>query len=354
MLRLLCAVFAIHFSAQMAAQRLGILLQNATLAHAAGSATNAGEPVISYARSPLNCATGSFVTPAISTIIVNYNAGAGLVSCIQSVIDQVSEVILVDNASRDNSIALAKSHFSGDTRLRIICNDTNLGFAAACNIGARAAQYPYWFFLNPDCICADGSVAELYGVLTDNTKAGMVGGLLLNLDGSEQAGGRRLTPTPGRTLVSAFGLRRFAKHWPELLVDFNLHQQPLPEAPISVEAISGACMLVKPEAVAEVGLWDDEYFLHCEDLDWCMRFVRADWEIFFVPSAPITHAQGVCSKARPLFVEWHKHKGMTRFYRKFFRASYSLPLLWLVIVAIWVRFGLIATASFFRRLIQRN
>lgn len=316
--------------------------------------TNAHSPTIGYARSPLNCAAGVFVTPAISTIIVNCNAGAGLVSCIQSVIDQVGEVILVDNASRDNSIALAEVRFAGDVRLRVIRNDTNLGFAAACNIGARAAQYPYWFFLNPDCICADGSVAELYRVLTANPKAGMVGGLLLNLDGSEQAGGRRLTPTPSRTLVSAFGLRGFAKRWPELLVDFNLHQQPLPDAPISVEAISGACMLVKPEAVADVGLWDDEYFLHCEDLDWCMRFVRAGWEILFVPSAPITHVQGVCSKSRPLFVEWHKHRGMTRFYRKFFRASHSHPLLWLVITAIWSRFSLIAFTTFLRKLAQRD
>ena len=310
--------------------------------------------MIGYARSPLNCAAGVFVTPAISTIIVNYNAGAGLVSCIQSVIDQVCEVILVDNASRDNSIALAEVQFAGDARLRVIRNDTNLGFAAACNIGARAAQYPYWFFLNPDCICTDGSVAELYRVLTTNPDTGMVGGLLLNLDGSEQAGGRRLTPTPSRTLVSAFGLRGFAKRWPELLVDFNLHQQPLPDAPISVEAISGACMLVKPEAVAAVGLWDDEYFLHCEDLDWCMRFVRAGWDILFVPSAPITHVQGVCSKSRPLFVEWHKHRGMTRFYRKFFRLSYSRPLLWLVITAIWSRFSLIAFTTFLRKLARRD
>ena len=137
-------------------------------------------------------------------------------------------------------------------------------------------------------------------------------------------------------------------------MDFNLHQQPLPDAPISVEAISGACMLVKPEAVASVGLWDDEYFLHCEDLDWCMRFVRAGWDILFVPSAPITHVQGVCSKSRPLFVEWHKHRGMTRFYRKFFRLSYSRPLLWLVITAIWSRFSLIAFTTFLRKLARRD
>jgi GT2 family glycosyltransferase len=281
----------------------------------------------------------------IATIIVNYNAGAELVNCIRSVIDQVAEVILVDNASQDNSIAVVQKFFGSEPRLRIIRNDYNLGFAAACNIGARAAQHPYWLFLNPDCLCADNSVSELYRVLTSNPSAGMVGGLLLNLDGSEQAGGRRLTPTPGRTLVSAFGLQRLARRWPDLLVDFNLHQQPLPDSPISVEAISGACMLVKPDAVAEIGLWDEHYFLHCEDLDWCMRFVRGGWQVLFVPSAPITHAQGVCSKSRPIFVEWHKHKGMTRFYRKFFRQTYSIPLLWLVIVAIWCRFGLIALRS---------
>jgi GT2 family glycosyltransferase len=284
----------------------------------------------------------------ISTIIVNYNAGAGLVSCIQSVIDQVGEIVLVDNASSDNSLALVEAQFAGDSRLRIIRNPANLGFAAACNIGARAAQHSYWFFLNPDCICAPNSVAELYQVLITHPKAGMVGGRLLNLDGSEQAGGRRLTPTPGRTLVRAFGLQKLAKRWPSLLVDFNLHQQPLPDGPLSVEAISGACMLVKPEAIAQVGLWDEGYFLHCEDLDWCMRFIRAGWDILFVPSALITHDQGTCSRSRPLFVEWHKHKGMSRFYRKFFAKAYALPLLGIVLVAIWGRFALIALRSLIR------
>ena len=286
----------------------------------------------------------------ISTIIVNYNAGAGLLACIESVIDQSNEVILVDNASADNSLALVETRFADDARLRIIRNDKNLGFAAACNIGARAARNGYWFFLNPDCICADASLGELFRVLTTTPNAGMTGGLLLNPDGTEQAGGRRLTPTPARTLVRAFGLQSLAKRWPSLLVDFNLHQQPLPAEPIAVEAISGACMLVKPEAIAEVGLWDDSYFLHCEDLDWCMRFIRAGWDILFVPSAPITHEQGVCSKARPLFVEWHKHKGMSRFYLKFFHKAYALPLLGLVLVAIWCRFGLIAL----RRLIRQS
>ncbi len=108
-------------------------------------------------------------------------------------------------------------------------------------------------------------------------------------------------------------------------------------------------MLVKPEAIAQVGLWDDGYFLHCEDLDWCMRFIRAGWDILFVPSAPITHDQGTCSKSRPLFVEWHKHKGMSRFYLKFFHTAPALPLLALVLIAIWGRFALVALRSLIRK-----
>lgn len=289
----------------------------------------------------------------ISTIIVNYNAGPVLVECIGAVIGQTDEVILVDNHSRDQSLELVAARFADDKRIKVIRNGANLGFAAACNIGARAASQPFLFFLNPDCLCAPGSLARLYQVLTDDPKAGMAGGLLLNPDGSEQAGGRRLTPTPGRTLVRSLGLQKLAKRWPNLFVDFNLHQQPLPQAPVSVEAISGACMLVKPEALEKVGLWDEGYFLHCEDLDWCMRFTRAGWTILFVPDARFSHDQGTCSKSRPLFVEWHKHRGMSRFYRKFFRQDYPLPLLWLVLGAIWVRFGAICVIDTLKSAVRR-
>ena len=119
--------------------------------------------------------------------------------------------------------------------------------------------------------------------------------------------------------------------------------QPLPERPVEVEAISGACMMARREAVDDVGLWDEGYFLHCEDLDWCMRFRSKGWKILFVPSARVTHYLGVSSKSRPVFVEWHKHKGMMRFYRKFFKRQYPLGLMGLVAVGVWLRFVLVAT-----------
>lgn len=180
----------------------------------------------------------------------------------------------------------------------------------------------------------------------------MVGGLLENCDGTEQAGGRRAVPTPWRSFVRAFGLHRFSHRWPSLFFDFHLHKQPLPVEPIVVEALSGACMLIKREALDNVGLWDESYFLHCEDLDLCMRFRQKGWKIMFVPGARLTHFLGKCSEDCPVFVEWHKHKGMIHFYRKFFKHQYPGVLMWLVILGVWLRFVLVAGTKGFKRVIR--
>jgi len=276
----------------------------------------------------------------ISAIIVNYNAGPLLRDCIDSLLacSLDVEVVVVDNASSDASL----DGLQDLSQIRIIRNPINVGFAAACNIGVQSALAPFLLFLNPDCSLKSGSLEELLDAMRDDDLVGMAGGLLINSDGTEQAGGRRAIPTPWRSFVRAFGLSRFASRWPKLFFDFHLHKQPLPEYPVEVEAVSGACMLIKREAMDDVGLWDEGYFLHCEDLDLCMRFRQKGWEIIFVPDAPVIHHLGVCSRSRPLFVEWHKHKGMVRFYHKFFRHQYPGVLMWLVNIGVWFRFVLVS------------
>jgi GT2 family glycosyltransferase len=287
----------------------------------------------------------------ISIVIVNYNAGPLLADCVAAALAQADEVVVVDNASSDDSLAGLAGRFPDEARVRVMRNSRNLGFAAACNQGAAAAAGEAVLFLNPDCVLEANAVARLHAVLRGESETvpaagaeaggeiGMVGGLLLNPDGTEQGGGRRAIPTPWRSFVRAFGLFRLAGAFPRLFFDFHLHTQPLPDHPIEVEAISGACMLVSRRAMADVGPWDEGYFLHCEDLDWCMRFRRKGYRIVFVPEARITHALGVCGRARPIFVEWHKHKGMMRFYRKFFRHRYPGILMGLVALGVWLRFA---------------
>lgn len=286
-------------------------------------------------------------------VIVNYNAGNLLSGSVQSVLaEEARHVFVVDNDSHDESLAHLSASIS-DARVTVIRNGQNLGFAVACNIGARASTADAVLFLNPDGVLVPCALKCMLDVLDRDTSVGMVGGLLMNFDGSEQGGGRRAVPTPWRSFVRAFGLYRFAHRWPKLFYDFHLHKQPLSDGPIEVETISGACMLVKREAVADVGLWDEGYFLHCEDLDWCMRFRQKGWKIMFAPDAKIIHHKGTCSKSRPIFVEWHKHRGMMRFYRKFFRQQYPGALMWLVAAGVWLRFAVLATYYGMRHLVRR-
>lgn len=279
------------------------------------------------------------MSAVISTIVVNYNSGKWLRSCIDSLLNcpLEIEIIVVDNASTDTSLDC----LAGLANVQIIRNADNLGFAVACNKGTRDATAPFLLFLNPDCYFEPAELSRLLEAMVADARVGMAGGLLANQDGTEQPGGRRAIPTPWRSLVRAAGLARFSDRWPRLFFDFSLHKQPLPERPIEVEAISGACMLVRREAMQQVGEWDEGYFLHCEDLDWCMRFRHKEWKILFVPSVKVFHVQGVCGSSRPVFVEWHKHKGMMRFYRKFFRHQYPGALMVLVSLGVWLRFGMV-------------
>jgi GT2 family glycosyltransferase len=279
--------------------------------------------------------------PNLSAIIVNFNAGPILNKVINLLLrsESVTRVIVVDNNSTDHSMDEVERLADSQSRLKCIRNNENLGFAKACNIGIGAdGESDYLLFLNPDCLIDSKALDTLLAYMKSSPKTGMAGPLILNKNGTEQVGGRRSVPTPWRSFVRALGLSRLSKRYPRLFSDFLLHQQPLPDGPVEVEAISGSCMLVRRTAMLNVGLFDEGYFLHCEDLDWCMRFRQRGWQIMFIPDARVIHHKGACSKTRPIFVEWHKHKGMMRFYSKFFRHQYPGILLLIVGFGVWLRF----------------
>lgn len=292
-------------------------------------------------------------TPSVSMacVIVNYNAGSLLEDCVKSWLKSApgAPLVIVDNASADGSLDFISSLPAGDT-VSVIHNPRNVGFSVAVNRGFRSVNSDLMLLLNPDCLLTPEAIASMVAVLDGKPRIGVVGPLLLNPDGSEQAGGRRAVPTPWRSLVRAAGLSRLGKRYPRLFSDFLLHTQCIPDQPIEVEAISGACMLIRKEALDDVGLLDEGYFLHCEDLDWCMRFRQKEWAILFVPDARVMHYKGACSRSRPVFVEWHKHKGMMRFYRKFFRHQYPGGLMWLVAAGVWLRFAAVAGVHMAKRL----
>lgn len=276
-----------------------------------------------------------------SVVTVNFNAGPLLAACAKAVLSSPTpvEMIVVDNGSTDESLAEAREAFPGDPRLVLIEAKANLGFARATNMAVRSSRGDLVLLLNPDCLVQPDTIARMRAVLRDHPEAGMAGCLVLNPDGTEQAGCRRAVPTPWRSLVRTLGLARRFPGRRALFDDFVLAGQPLPSGPTEVEAISGSFMMVRRTALLEVGGLDEGYFLHCEDLDWCMRFRAAGHRILFVPDVTVVHHKGHCGRDRPLRVLWHMHRGMIRFYGKFFRRRYPLPMMWLVYAGVWLRFA---------------
>lgn len=284
-----------------------------------------------------------------AVVIVNYNGGTLLIEAAQSALAAgASQVVVVDNASQDNSLeVLAESVV--DARLMIVRNGANLGFAQACNRGYRASRARSVLFLNPDGRLEAAALNTLEAALFSADDVGMVGPLLLNPDGTEQRGGRRKIPTPMSGFAKGFGLTFLARVRPGYFSDFNLNTEPVPEGPTEVEALSGGCMLVRRSTIDAVGGWDEGYFLHVEDIDICVRVRQAGWRLLFVPDAVAVHVKGASSKAVPIFVEWHKHRGMIRFYEKFHRQTYPWPVMLAVKVGVWLRFGLVASYLWLRR-----
>jgi GT2 family glycosyltransferase len=277
--------------------------------------------------------------PLISVLIVNFNSGPWLVRCVDSVLanDLPLEILVGDNGSCDDSLEQLKTRHGQHEKYRIFSYGCNLGFATATNRLLAESRSEFMLLLNPDCLIEATTLAAMIAVFRQHPGTGMAGCLIRNLDGSEQRGCRRRIPT----LESAFyrSLPSFLVSQSTSARNFDLTHTPLPSAATDVEAISGAFMLVSRPALEVVGPMDEGYFLHCEDLDWCLRFNRAGLRILFVPQIEIRHAQGVCSAARPVRVEWHKHRGMLRFFRKFTHAEEQPLALWLTGLAIWAHFG---------------
>ena len=271
-------------------------------------------------------------------IIVNYNADDWLSRAVGSALRHSDGVVtVVDNASSDQSVVTTQSMIN-DPRLRWILNKHNLGFAAANNQVLESLDSEFAVLMNPDCELSSDALEVIFAAFDQNPKMGLASCRISNSDGSTQSTCRRRFPTPWSALMRMLQLHRLFPNNPSFAnfdygdsIDINSTQVE------TVEAISGAFMVARKSAIENVGLLDQEYFMHCEDLDWCKRFALAGWSVGFVPSVSVLHAKGVSSQSRPIAVLWTLHKGMNRFFDKFYRDQYS----WLLRST--VKLGIIAS-----------
>lgn len=269
----------------------------------------------------------------LSIVLVSFNAKLLVLRCIKSITTYAAgcNLHISDNDSRDGSKEAIRQLCHYNPLITLHSNNKNLGFSTANNVPLTSIDSELILFLNPDTKLEKNTIPQLISFMDSHPDVGMCGPVILNEDGTEQRGCRRSEPTPLAALKTLIGKRENG---------INQVGTTLPEEAIEVDAISGAFMMVRKEALDEVGPMDEGYFLHCEDLDWCKRFWLKGWKVMFVPDVSITHFKGGSSRKRPIRVEWHKHKGMVRYYNKFYQDKYPKPFMYLVYSAVWTRFVL--------------
>jgi GT2 family glycosyltransferase len=251
----------------------------------------------------------------LSVVIVNYNAGAFLLRCLESIVRQAFsarwEVIVVDNASTDGSLDRARERYPF---IQALAQADNLGFSRGVNAGFAVASGRYVLVLNPDTELAPDVFKQMVEFMDTHPGAGLAGGRVLNPDGTLQAACRRNIPTPASALAYFTGLalllpRRFGG--PEYKI-----RRLDPDTPATVEAISGSFMMVRRVALEDVGLLDEQFFMYGEDLDYCQRMGRAGWSVYYNPAAVLVHHLGVSTAANPGRAAREFYRAMWLFYRK--------------------------------------
>jgi len=279
--------------------------------------------------------------PALtSIIIVAADSGVPLRECAaRALASSVPvELILVDNASRDGVPQALARAYEHDERVRVVYNHANLGFGPAVNVGARQAQGDALLVLNPDCMLEPDTLSRVLDVQRAHPDAGVIGVVVCDPDGTPDPASRRRDPLLRRSLNEMTGrVKRDASRYEGVDVP-----GPMPDDVIETENVSGALMLLPRAAFERLHGFDEGYFLHCEDLDLCRRARDAGYKVLLAGDVRVRHAKGGSSAHRPVFVSYHKHRGMWRWFRKFDPAARG-PLT-RVLVACGIAAHFLATA----------
>lgn len=282
--------------------------------------------------------------PDIAVVVVTHESAATLDDCLQRLraADGVAAIRVVDNASTDGTLEIAQRHALADPRLRFIANPDNPGFAVGCNQGAedalQAGGVAWLAFVNPDALVQTDTLARLRALAAQRPGEMLLGADLVDEDGVRDAAARRRDPDFAAMLRRAGGGARASM----AVAPDDAH------ALQDVEAVSGALMLLPRALFERLGGLDTAYRLHAEDLDLCRRARIAGARVAVANHVRVVHVRGVSSRARPLFVEWHKHRGLWRYFDRF-EAPRRGPMTRIaVFTAIWLRFPLAAARAWVR------
>lgn len=283
--------------------------------------------------------------PDVSVIVVNWNTRDDLRECLTSLQPSLhpgvqTEVIVVDNASWDDSVAMVKREFP---EVKIIENRLNEGFGKAHNRGAGIAQGRYLMLLNPDAKAHPSALKELVAYADAHPDIGILGPKVLNPDGSLQYSCRRFPVYEAGLFRNTFLGRlfpqnRFVRDY--MMTDFD-HAST-----IEVDWLSGCAMLIRREAWQQLGGFDEQFFMYCEDVDLCWRAHEAGWKVTYHPEAVVTHAIGRSTDRAVNAMIRQFHRSHLLFFRKHYARRLPIWSRLLIPLGLEIRANLLVVRNY--------
>lgn len=251
----------------------------------------------------------------LSIIIVSYNVCDLLRDCLHSIYQQnmtiTFEIIVVDNASEDNSVAMVDAEFP---EVNLIANEDNIGFAGGNNLGLKQVRGRDIVLVNPDTIVEDNTLQNLVEYLDEHPSVGAVAPCVFFPDGSYQKVTTGYLHSPTRDFVHAF---RLDVIFPFLQGRY-LANRDYQLTEIEVEWISGVCFMIRQEIFETLGGLDTSYFMYLEDVEFCVRIRQNGWKIMFLPTTSIKHYQGASSQKGQISSVNRSFESLDFFYKKYY------------------------------------
>lgn len=252
---------------------------------------------------------------------MNWNVADLLAACLDSILASpvaindangdkpVVEIIVVDSASRDHSVAMLQERYP---QVRLLAQEENVGFTRGNNIGFQAAHGRYLFMLNPDTEIIGAALPQMIAYMDAHPEVGMVGPHTLNTDGSTQSS-RRHFPTKALAFFESTWLQPLA---PQAMLDHFYVANASDDAVLPVDWVQGSALLARREVYEQIGGLDERFVMFSEELDWCKRAKDAGWQVVYLGTVQITHHGGKSTDQVSAFKHIYFQESKLRYYRK--------------------------------------
>ena len=284
----------------------------------------------------------------LGIVIVNWNTADELERCLATVFasegDFSYRVVVVDNASTDNSVAMVQEKFP---HVELIETGDNLGYPRGNNVGLRHLGYHsagqvdddaprYALLLNPDTEVPLDSLYRMTQFMDSRPDIGIAGPKLLLPDGSLDRACRRGFPTP---MVSFYHFSGLAKLFPdnERFGRYNMTFAN-PDEELEIDSVVGAYLQIRKEAIEQAGLLDEVYFMYAEDIDWCYRVKAAGWKVWYYAPVTVYHVKRAASRKSPK-AQFEFWRAMLIFYRKYYRKTTPFIVHTIILMALLFKGG---------------